>query len=170
LRSAASRSLLGLPQPSRRVRIPPSPAQHKELRDFGFPTYHATAHHVLAVSREVLLTSLPLRPWENRPILTKLYPCLGECIHHRSDGANLPLARRFQKERSTPSRVEPNSRNGVDGSTVLHFGNVNYRHMPLPRLIFQRRQLSGCRNQLTVPLLETRLCVHRGAGFFREVF
>ena len=53
---------------------------------------------------------------------------------------------------------------------TLHFGNVNYRHMPLPRLIFQRRQLSGCRNQLTVPLLETRLCVHRGAGFLEKFF
>ena len=33
---------------------------------------------------------LPLGPGVDAPILAKLYPCLSECIHHRSDGATLP--------------------------------------------------------------------------------
>jgi hypothetical protein len=34
---------------------------------------------------------------ENTSILAKLDPCFSECIHHRRDGATLPLARRFSE-------------------------------------------------------------------------
>ena len=53
---------------------------------------------------------------------------------------------------------------GSEPLGIMHFGNVNYRHMPLTRLIFSIGSLvlSGCRNQLTVPADGNPACVHRG--------
>jgi len=46
----------------------------------------------------------------------------------------------------------------------LHFGNVNYRHMPLTRLKLGMRSwvLSAVANQPTVPAEGNPACVHRG--------
>ena len=38
----------------------------------------------------IWLTSLPLRPGKDASILAKLYPCLGQRIHRRADGATQP--------------------------------------------------------------------------------
>jgi len=72
------------------------------------------------------------------------------------------------EQRAPEVEIETEKRDRVGASTVLHFGNVNYRHMPRTRLTFGTGSevLSGCRNQPTVPADGDPACVPAGRVSF----
>ena len=76
------------------------------------------------------------------------------------------------EQRAPEVEIETEKRDRVGASTVLHFGNVNYRHMPRTRLTFGTGSevLSGCRNQPTVPADGDPACVPAGRVSLGEVF